>query len=194
VNKCATAIREVVERFHKGNPLLPGMAKQNLRGRVGNPRDELFEACLTDLTRAGILSLSGDVVSLAGRAPTLTPEELRAKGLIEQEFQRAGLAVPSFAAVLDKLPVEAARAQKILKLLLREKILIEVTKDLVFHRAAVAQLRTLLAKYRSEQGERLPIVAFKELTGVSRKYAIPLLEYLDRERVTKRVGDERVII
>jgi selenocysteine-specific elongation factor len=194
VNKCAAAIRDVVGGFHKENPLLPGMAKQDLRARVSNPRDELFETCLRDLVRTGVLSLSGDIVLLAGRAPELTPDELRAKALIEREFQRAGLAVPSFAAVLEKLPVEAARAQKILKLLLREKTLIEVTKDLVFHRAAVTLLRTLLAKYRSERGERLPIAAFKELTGVSRKYAIPLLEYLDRERVTKRVGDERVII
>jgi selenocysteine-specific elongation factor len=73
-------------------------------------------------------------------------------------------------------------------------VLVKVAQDLVFHRTALARLRELLAKYRTERGERLPITAFKELTGVTRKYAIPLLEHLDREQVTRRVGDERVIL
>ena len=79
-------------------------------------------------------------------------------------------------------------------MLLREKVLIKVTDELIFHHAAVAQLREMLAKYRKERGNKLPIPVFKELTGITRKYAIPLLEYLDRERVTRRVGDERVIL
>ncbi|HTP43502.1 MAG TPA: SelB C-terminal domain-containing protein, partial [Candidatus Acidoferrum sp.] len=90
--------------------------------------------------------------------------------------------------------VESKRAQKILQILLREKVLVKVTDELVFHRTAVARLKDLLAKYRKECGEKLPIPVFKELTGITRKYAIPLLEYLDRERVTRRVGDERVIL
>jgi len=69
-----------------------------------------------------------------------------------------------------------------------------VADDLVFHRSAVARLRELIVGYRKSHGERLPITAFKELTGVTRKYAIPLLEYLDREHVTRRAGDERVIL
>jgi selenocysteine-specific elongation factor len=81
-----------------------------------------------------------------------------------------------------------------LQILLREKVLVKVADDLVFHQLAVKNLREMLAKYRKERGARLPIGAFKELTGVSRKYAIPLLEYLDREHLTRRVGDERVIL
>jgi selenocysteine-specific elongation factor len=69
-----------------------------------------------------------------------------------------------------------------------------VTEDLIVHPKAIAKLRELLQKRRREHGERMTIVAFKELTGVTRKYAIPLLEYLDRERLTRRVGDERVIV
>jgi selenocysteine-specific elongation factor len=124
----------------------------------------------------------------------LSPEETRAKELIEREFASAGLTVPSFGTVLAKLPVESRRAQKILQILLREKVLVKVADDLVFHQMAVKNLRETLAKYRKERGVRLPIGAFKELTGVSRKYAIPLLEYLDREHLTRRVGDERVIL
>ena len=95
---------------------------------------------------------------------------------------------------MRKLQVEPKRAQKLLQLLLREKVLVKVTDDLLFHRTAVAQLKDLLAAYKLKHGQRLPVVAFKELTGVTRKYAIPLLEYLDRERLTRRVGDERVIL
>jgi len=190
----AAAIRRAVEEFHRANPLLPGIPKQELRGRAGKPRAEIFLAALDDLVKSGAVAVSGDLVQRAGREIALSPEEARAKELIEREFERAGLTVPSFAQVLEKLPVESRRAGKILQILLREKVLIKVAEDLVFHRAAVARLRELLAGYRRERGQRLPIPAFKELTGITRKYAIPLLEYLDREHVTRRVGDERVIL
>jgi len=190
----AAAIRRAVEEFHRANPLLPGIPKQELRGRAGKPRPEIFLAALGDLVKTGVVTVSGDLVQRAGREIALSPEEARAKELIEREFERAGLTVPSFAQVLEKLPVEPRRAEKILQILLREKVLIKVAEDLVFHRAAVARLRELLAGYRKERGQRLPIPAFKELTGITRKYAIPLLEYLDREHVTRRVGDERVIL
>ena len=83
------------------------------------------------------------------------------------------------------------RARSILQILLREKKLVRVTEDLVIHQAAIGNLKTLLAGHR---GERFGVTAFKDWTGISRKYAIPLLEYLDRERVTRRAGDERVIL
>jgi selenocysteine-specific elongation factor len=190
----AAALKAAVEEFHRANPLLPGIPKQELRGRAGNPRAEVFQTALDDLVRAKVVTMSGDLVQRAGREIALSADEARAKELIEKEFESAGLTVPSFAAVLEKLPVERIRAQKILQILLREKVLVKVADDLVFHRSAVARLREVLAKYRKERGEKLPIPAFKELTGITRKYAIPLLEYLDREHVTRRVGDERVIL
>ncbi len=194
VADCAVAARKAVEAFHRANPLLPGIPKQELRARAGDTRVEIFEAALDDLVNARALAVSGDLVRQAGREIELSAEEAKAKELIEREFARAGLAVPAFASVLANLPVDAPRAQKILQILLREKVLVKIAQDLVFHRTALARLRELLAKYRKERGERLPITAFKELTGVTRKYAIPLLEHLDREQVTRRVGDERVIL
>jgi len=95
---------------------------------------------------------------------------------------------------LSKLPVEAKRAEKILQILLRDKNLVRVTPDLIFHRDALAQLRDRLSVFKKTKGERISVPGFKELTGITRKYAIPLLEYLDRERVTRRAGDERVIL
>ena len=194
VSDCAAAIRKAVATFHRANPLLPGIPKQELRGKAGRARVEIFEAALGDLVAAQALVAAGDRVSQAGREMTLSTEETRAKELIEREFESAGLAVPGFASVLAKLPVDAARAQKILQILLREKVLVKISSDLVFHRNTLQHLREVLAQYRKERGSRLPITVFKELTGITRKYAIPLLEHLDREQVTRRAGDERVIL
>jgi selenocysteine-specific elongation factor len=194
VANCAAAIRKAVEAFHRANPLVPGIPKQELRARAGDARIEIFEAALDDLVKAHALAISGDLVRQAGREIELSSEEALAKELIEREFARAGLTVPELASVLARLPVDAPRAQKILQILLREKVLVKIANDLVFHRSALARLHEMLTKYRKEHGERLPITAFKELTGVTRKYAIPLLEHLDREHVTRRVGDERVIL
>jgi selenocysteine-specific elongation factor len=87
--------------------------------------------------------------------------------------------------------VEAARARTLLDILLREKRLVRISQDLVFHQSAMEKLRSLLAGRRHA---RFTVPAFKEWTGISRKYAIPLLEYLDRAHITRREGDERLIL
>jgi selenocysteine-specific elongation factor len=120
-------------------------------------------------------------------------DEVESRKTIEQAFASAGLKVPALKDVVSGLQIDKARAQKIVTLLLREKLLIKVSDDLVFHRAALDQLRTSLTK-RKQKDPKIDVAGFKDLTGVSRKYAIPLLEYLDRERVTKRIGDERLIL
>ena len=87
--------------------------------------------------------------------------------------------------------VEPARSRSLLAILLREKRLVRIGEDLVLHRSALDGLRALLA---SKRATRFNVGQFKEWTGVSRKYAIPLLEYLDRERITRREGAERVVL
>jgi selenocysteine-specific elongation factor len=91
------------------------------------------------------------------------------------------------------LKIDRARAQKIVTLLLREKTLVKVSDELVFHRSTLDRLRSSLTLQKAKNA-KIDVAGFKDLTGVSRKYAIPLLEYLDREHVTKRVGDERIIL
>ena len=102
--------------------------------------------------------------------------------------------MPSAAEVLATLPIDAARSQKLLQILLRESVLVRLGDGLIFHRTALARLRELLVQRKKTRGARFKVPEFKELTGISRKYAIPLLEYLDRTGVTQRVGDERVIL
>jgi selenocysteine-specific elongation factor len=123
----------------------------------------------------------------------LRDDEAESKQRIEQAFAKAGLQVPALKEVLASLRIDQARAQKIVTLLLRDRVLVKLSDDLVFHRDALEGLRQLVVAQKSKT-PKLNIASFKDLTGVSRKYAIPLLEYLDRERVTKRVGDERVLL
>ncbi|MGC1413730.1 MAG: selenocysteine-specific translation elongation factor [Candidatus Acidiferrum sp.] len=188
-------IAERVERFHKENPLSPGIAREDLRANLGKRiRAETFRAALEDLANDKKLDVQGELVKRAGAEIALQPEETRAKEQIEKAFAEAGLAVPSVKEVLAKLSVESKRAEKLLQILLREKTLVRVSPDLIFHRDALAQLKVQLAAFKKSKGERITVPVFKDLTGITRKYAIPLLEYLDRERVTRRAGDERVIL
>ena len=120
-------------------------------------------------------------------------EEAESKKIIEQAFSSTGLQVPALYNVLAGLKVDKVRAQKIVTLLLRDKVLVKISDELVFHQSALQALRKQIAAYKAKSA-KIDVGKFKELTGVSRKYAIPLLEYLDRERVTRRVGDERVIL
>ena len=188
-------LAERVEKFHKENPLLPGIPREELRASLGRRvRPESFRAALEELALQKKLSLQGELVKKPGAEISLTPEEARAKEQIEQAFRKAGLAVPSVKEVLAQLAVESRRAEKILQILLRDKVLVRVSPELVFHRSALERLPALLETYKKTKGERISVPAFKELTGSTRKYAIPLLEYLDRQRLTRRAGDERVIL
>jgi selenocysteine-specific elongation factor len=140
-----------------------------------------------------MVEISGDLVRLPGQGVMMKDEEAESKKKIEEAFASAGLKVPALHEVLAGLKVDKSRAQKIVTLLLREKILIKISDELVFHHTALQQLRSQISAHKAKSST-IDVAAFKEMTGVSRKYAIPLLEYLDRERVTKRVGDARQIL
>lgn len=188
-------VEQEVERFHAANPLALGIASQELRGRSApRVRPEIFRAALDELVHSGKIAISGDTVHRANRAVALSEEEARAKEQIAREFERAGLSAPTLSDVFSRIAVDSRRAGKLLQLLIREKILVKVTEDMVFHASALGSLSLMLSGYKRQHGERLPIAAFKTLAGVSRKYAIPLLEYTDRMGLTRRSGDERVIL
>ena len=186
---------ERIEKFHLANPLLPGIAREDLRANLGKRvRPETFRAALEELVSQKKLEVTGELVKKAGSRISMLPEEAKAKDQMEAAFASAGLTVPSAKEILSKLPIETRRAEKLLQMLLREKNLVRVSPELIFHRRALEDLKTLLAAHKKTKGDRVTIPVFKDLTGITRKYAIPLLEYLDRERVTRRAGDERVIL
>ncbi len=187
-----------LEDFHARNPLMAGIVKEDLRGRVLErvrrlPSPAVFDAVIQSLAGEGKIEVQGEMVRRAGRKITLNAEEEAAQEQIARAFEAAGLAVPAVGEVLARVKVDRKRSEKLLQKLLKEKVLVKIAADLVFHQSALDRLRRLLAGQKAK-GPRINVAIFKDLTGLSRKYAIPLLEYLDRERVTRREGDERVIL
>jgi selenocysteine-specific elongation factor len=189
VAKQIEAIHEHLKQFHRRNPLLAGVSKEELRSRrlPGAP-PWLMDAVLS---RAKTLAVDGETVRLAAHQISFKKDEQEASAKIEDAFRSAGLAVPALPEVLAKAGVEPNRARTILQLLLKDERLVRVSDELVFHASAIQSLRELLA---ARKGSRFAVPEFKDWTGVSRKYAIPLLEFLDRERITRRDGDSRVVL
>ncbi|HJT87134.1 MAG TPA: selenocysteine-specific translation elongation factor [Bryobacteraceae bacterium] len=175
--------------FHRKNPLAPGISRQDLRGRAfpGMP-PFVFDALLAG---AKEMAAEGELVRMRSHQVVLQADEEQARAAIEGAFERAGLATPAVGEVLAKSGVEPARARTLLQILLREKRLVRVSEDLVFHRSSIDNLRQMLS---ARKATRFNVAAFKDWTGISRKYAIPLLEYLDREHVTRRDGEERLVL
>ncbi len=182
-------MHETLKQFHRRNPLVAGLSKEELRGKQlpGAPSG-LLDAMLV-LSKT--LTADGENVRLASHKISLKQDEEQASTKIEGAFRAAGLAVPSMPEVLANSGVEPNRARSILQLLLRDKKLVKVSDELVFHSEALQSLRLLLAK---KKGQKFAEPEFKDWTGISRKYAIPLLEFLDRERVTRRDGDSRIVL
>jgi selenocysteine-specific elongation factor len=187
-----SAIVATIATFHKKNPLVGGIGKEELRTQV-ETTPEVFEAVAAMLMQAKKIELAGELVRLPGQGVVMKDDEAESKKKIEDAFASAGLKVPALKDVLAGLKVDMVRAQKIVTLLLREKILIKVSEELVFHHSALEELRRQVAAYKLKSA-KIDVAQFKDMTGVTRKYAIPLLEYLDRERVTRRAGDVREIV
>jgi selenocysteine-specific elongation factor len=124
-----------------------------------------------------------------GRTPT--PDQSRLSA-VATAFEFAGLAAPSPGELVSKLGIAEEEMRRLVTMLLRDKTLIRLGSDsLCVHRRPLADL-TL--KVRALRGQKLDVSAFKQLAGVSRKYAIPLLEYFDRERITRKQDDHRIIL
>src|SRR5271165_447055 len=182
-----------LDAFHKYNALVAGMSKEELRGRFSEVAPTVFDCVFNEALQAKKIELAGELVRLTGRGVVMKDEEAESKKIIEAAFMSAGLKVPALKDVLAGVKVDKVRAHKIVTLLLRDKVLVKISDDLVFHREALLDLRRRMVAEKAKS-PKLDVSRFKDLTGVSRKYAIPLLEYLDREHVTRRVGDERVIL
>lgn len=182
----------MVDQFQKNNPLAGGINRQELMDRVAAPRP-IFLGALDALMAEKKLATTGDQVHLPGKQVVMRDDEAETKQRMEEVFAKAGLKVPTLKEALAGVKVDAVRAQKIVTLLLREKVLIKIADDLVFHQRTLEELKQLVRAYKAKS-PKIDVSRFKELTGVTRKYAIPLLEHLDRERVTRRAGDERIIL
>jgi selenocysteine-specific elongation factor len=183
------ALHEHLKQFHRQNPLQPGVSKEELRSKFlpGAP-PWLMDALLA---RSKTLAGESEIVRLSSHRVALKQDEEQATAKIENAFRAGGLTTPAVQEVLAKSGVDPTRARTLLQLMLRDKRLVRVSDELVFHISAIEALRSLLS---AKKGVQFAVPEFKDWTGISRKYAIPLLEYLDRERITRRQGESRVVL
>jgi selenocysteine-specific elongation factor len=175
--------------FHQAKPLEAGLSRQAVRSALlaGAPTG-VMDALLA--ATPGIVA-EGELLRLASHRVQLAGVEDAAAVAMEAQFRQGGLAVPSEKEVLEISGLAPAKAKAVLAVLLREGRLVRVGQDMVFHRLALADLRALLSE---KKGLRFAVGDFKDWTGISRKYAIPLLEYLDREKLTRRDGEQRLVL
>ncbi|MDT7541855.1 MAG: selenocysteine-specific elongation factor [Acidobacteriota bacterium] len=190
-----------VEAHHGREPLQRGLARETLRERVfARVAPEVFRTALTEAERVGLLVAERDVVRAASYSLELSTEDEQLREWLEQVYRDAALELPTldeaFARVSEGRRINREHARKILQLLIESGALARVAADLFVHRDALESLVVALRDHAATRAaDRLIDVAtFKEIAGVSRKYAIPLLEYLDRERITRRAGDQRVVL
>jgi selenocysteine-specific elongation factor len=176
-------LEDAVVAFHRAEPLKPGLPRQSLN----IPKPILDYLLATTAT----LVAESDLIRHRQHKIVLQQDDSEARAAIERAFAQANLTVPTVDEVLSQSGVPLARAKSILQLLIREKILVRVGTDLVFHAAAITALRAILATHK---GQTFNVGTFKDWTNISRKYAIPLLEFLDREHVTRRVGNDRIVL
>jgi selenocysteine-specific elongation factor len=188
VEKKLARLRDSLAEYHRSNPLKPGWPKEELRGReLDGAPPSLLERLLS---QAKDIVAEGEIVRLSSHRIALKQDEELALARMERTFADAGLTTPSVPEVLSRSGIEPARARTLLQMLLRAKKLVRVSEDLVYHASAIDRLRQTLA---ARKNARFSVGDFKEWTGVSRKYAIPLLEFLDREHVTRREGGQRIV-
>jgi selenocysteine-specific elongation factor len=198
--RLSRAALEEVLAHHAREPVSRGLPRETLRERLfAHAGPEIFRAVIKSLEEKGALVSEKELVRAAGHELTLSPSDAALRDKLEQVYMDAALEAPGFEEALKRAGgKQGARehGRKILQVLIDGGQLLRVHQDLFFHRQALDQLVKKLRDYgaRSEPERLIDVAAFKELAGVSRKYAIPLLEYLDRERITRRAGDKRMIL
>ena len=186
---------EEIAAYHRAQPLLDGLPREEARERLfGRANPAVFDRVLQDLVAAGQI-FARDRLGLASHALSLSGDEAHARDTIERVLRSAGLRPPDLASLSAATGLEPAVTDRMVKLLVRQKVLVRI-ETLLFHSDALRRLKEEVIALRAARGERVTIDvgSFKEHHGISRKFAIPLLEYLDRERVTRRVGEVRVVI
>jgi selenocysteine-specific elongation factor len=182
----------VLEQFHRSAPLRPGMSREELRGRAGAAAERVFAHLLAALEAEGVVRTDRDKVRLASHEVRLTPEQQKAADRVEQEYLSAAAAPPSPEEALAHAGLSGDEEHELFQVLVEARRLVRVKESLYFHARALESIQDRLIAMLRERKEIGP-GDIKDLLGISRKYAIPLLEFFDSRRVTTRVGERRVL-
>ena len=181
-----------LEEFHRANPLKPGMSREELRHRAGDAEDRIFAHLLGRLDAEGLVRSERDKVRLASHEVHLSADQQRVVEQVEGEFLRTGAAPPSPEEALNRAGVRGDEEHELFQILVEGRRLVRIKESLFFHAQALETIQNKLVTLLRERKEIGP-ADIKDLLGISRKYAIPLLEYFDGRRVTMRVGERRVL-
>jgi selenocysteine-specific elongation factor len=193
-----TVVKDVAAHHH-AEPLSRGLALEVLRGRhFAHVSVELFRAVLAEVEQAGAVVVEKDVVRKPEHTRAVSGADAALRDRLEGVYREAGLAAPSMTEAFTRAGINPdssgqKHGRKVLQVLIDAGSLVRVDGEMFFHRNALEDLKAKLRSHAAKE-KSIDVPTFKELAGISRKYAIPLLEYFDRERVTRREGDRRVIL
>ena len=191
LNKAREEIVGTIGRYHKEYPLKAGLLKEELRSRTtGANNVKLFNYLMNQLTQEDVIVQDKEVVRLKDHRVTLAQDQEKARRELEGIYLKSGLQPPYFKELKGKFP--GTTGADMLGVTVKQGVLLKVKEDLYYHRKVIEDLQQKLIQFLEKHGE-INAPHFKEMTGVSRKYAIPLLEYFDSAQVTVRVGDSRVL-
>ncbi|MHB8874775.1 MAG: selenocysteine-specific translation elongation factor [Myxococcaceae bacterium] len=181
-----------LEAFHAREPMAEGLSREELKQRLGVESERVFGKVVEALAASGKLEVAGERLRLPGRARVLTATAAADRSKVAVALAEANLAPPTVSELAKLLSLPPARVVELLKVASHEGAVVKVTDELYFGKGALEGLRDKLVAYLKEH-ESITTQAFKELVGQSRKFVIPLSEYFDREKVTLRVGEKRLL-
>jgi len=180
-----------LSEYHKNNPLKGGMPKGELRSHFpSKASDKLLNQLLNMIIRDDGIRQAENTIRLPGHKVTLKADQSDLKDKILNIFSKNGLQPPTFKDMVKTFNVNPIELKNVLMLLVSENLIVKVKEDLFFHADPITDLKQRLVNFLKSSKE-INTPQFKEMTGVSRKYTIPLLEYFDAENITIRVGDTR---
>jgi len=185
-------VTETLAQFHRAVPLRPGMSREELRGRAGAADERVFGHLLSALEGEGTVKAERDKVRLATHEVRLTPEQQKVVDRVEAEFLGAAAAPPSPEEAMARAGQPGDEEHELFQVLVEARKLVRVKESLFFHASALESIQDKLVAMLRERKEIGP-ADIKDLLGISRKYAIPLLEFFDGRRITARVGERRVL-
>lgn len=195
MDQAGTGLMAIVKAFHALQPLSEGLPREEARARLfGSVDGAVFEAVMRRLVAARAM-VDRERLALPTHRAALPGGEATVAA-VETAYREGGLTPPDMAGIATRAGVEAPAAEAASAYLVRQKVLVRLDALLLHRDALDAVKRDIAALKAAAGGEvvKLDVAQIKDRYGLSRKFAIPLLEYLDRERVTRRMGDQRVVL
>ncbi len=183
----------LLEKFHRESPLKPGLSREELKTKLPrNLHPKALASLMEGLERDGLTAHVGQAVRLASYRVRLDPGQQALRDRLEEALRKAGLAVPSPAELSVQVRADLKAVTGLLEMMANEGTLVKIHEDIYLHGDALRKLTADIEAHFSANAE-LTVGHFKEMTSLSRKYTIPILEWFDRHGVTLRVGDKRML-